>query len=361
MTPAAVRAATALPRRIPKLTSRDVVGVLGDLSDLLDAGCPLSRALTLLSRQAGRPPVRRLLERLSEDIVNGLALADALAGVDAHFSGVQIAMVRAAEMGGFLQKTLAHMAKFGRRRMEMLGRIRGAMTYPAVLLLTALASIVFLLAFVVPRFSRVYETAGADLPWATQFLMDVSAAAASYWWAALAAIAGALAAVNLLLRHEPIRLWLDGLLLRVPVLGPLLQQWALGEFSRCMALLLDGGVPVLRSLRLSGEVIGNRAMRTDVAVVAEGVGQGEAMGPLMAASRRFPASTTELIGIAEESGTLPAVMARLAEQFQRRLEMQLGVLMSLVEPVIVLMVGALVALIVAAMLLPVLLMNTLME
>jgi len=358
---AAIAAVSSKPQPIAKLPGRDVARVVGELSDLLEAGCPLSRALTVLRRQATRSPVRAMLARLEAEIINGSSLAEAMAQTGGNFSGVQVAMVRASEQGGFLQKTLAHMAEHGRHRHDLIRQVKGAMTYPAVLLITAVASIIFLLGFVVPRFSRVYDAADAALPWPTQVLMSISEAVAAYWWAGLAVIALAVAAGRLLLRAEQVRLRLDALLLQIPIAGPLLREWAQGEFCRGMALLLSGGVTVLTSLKLAADVIGNSVMRHAVAALADGVQQGEPMGRLVDDSRLFGPATAELIAIAEESGNLPEVMGRLAQQSQRRLEARLGVLMSMVEPTIVLVVGLLVALIVAGMLLPVLLMSTLVE
>ncbi|MFW6146499.1 MAG: type II secretion system F family protein [Planctomycetota bacterium] len=351
----------ARPARIGRLSRQELTHVLGGLSDLLEAGCPLSRALTVLHRQASRPPVRRLLERLGADVMNGASFADAMARADGLFNPVHVAMIRASEAGGFLQQTLAHIAEFGRRRQELARRVRGALTYPAILSVTAVGSVIFLLAFVVPRFTRVYEAAGADLPWATRVLMAVSGAVAGRWWVALAAIALGLVAARMLMRHEPFRLRADRLLLRTPVIGLFLREWALAEFFRSVGLLLSGGVTVLTSLRLVERVMGNRAMRACVADLAAGVEQGEPMGRRMGEADVFAPATVELVAIAEQSGNLPAVMNRLAVQSQRRLEAKLGVLVAMVEPVVVIVVGGLVALIVAGMLLPVLLMSTLVE
>ena len=229
------------------------------------------------------------------------------------------------------------------------------------MLLTAVGSVVFLLAYVVPRFAQVYQSAGARLPWATRFLIDVGRLVADYWWVGLVCVAACVGLVRLLLRNERVRLGLDGLLLRLPIFGPPLRQWVLAEFARCMALLLQGGVTVLASLKLASQVMGNRTMRAATARLADGVQQGEPMGRLMQADRLFSQATGEVIAIAEESGKLPAVLGRLAEQAQRRVEARLGVLMALAEPMVILLVGSLVALIVMAMLLPVLLMNTLVE
>ena len=361
MTTHAAASIAAPPAPIGRLRRQEITHVLGELSDLLEAGCPLSRALTVLGRQATRPPVRRLLDRLGADVMNGASFADAMARADGLFNPVHVAMIRASEAGGFLQQTLAHIAAAGRRRQELVRHVRGALTYPAILSVTASSSVIFLLAFVVPRFTRVYEAAGATLPWPTRVLMAVSGAVAGGWWALLAAIGLAVVAGQVLMRHEPFRLRTDRLLLRTPVAGPFLREWALGEFFRSVGLLLTGGVTVLSSLRLVERVMGNRAMRVCVADLAEGVEQGEPMGRRMGGAKVFSPATVELIAIAEQSGSLPAVMNRLAAQSQRRLEAKLGVLVAMVEPAVVIVVGAMVALIVAGMLLPVLLMSTLVE
>ncbi len=361
MSPRAVGSVAPAPARIGRLSRQELTAVLGELSDLLEAGCPLSRALTVLHRQASRPPVRRLLERLGADVMNGASFADAMARADGLFSPVHVAMVRASEAGGFLQQTLAHIAEFGRRRLELIRHVRGALTYPVILSVMAVASVIFLLAVVVPRFTRMYHAAGAELPWPTRVLTSISDAVAGGWPMALAAIAVGIVGGRLVVRHEPLRRRIDRLLLRTPVVGPFLREWALGEFFRSVGLLLSGGVTVLTSLRLVERVMGNRAMRARVADLADGVEQGEPMGRRMGDAALFPPATVELIAIAEQSGNLPAVMTRLATQSQRRLETKLGVLVAMVEPAVVIVVGAMVALIVAGMLLPVLLMSTLVE
>ncbi|NLF32624.1 MAG: type II secretion system F family protein [Planctomycetes bacterium] len=347
--------------KIGRIGRQEITHVLGELSDLLEAGCPLSRALTVLRRQAARPSVRRLLDRLGDDIMNGSSFADAMARADGLFNPVHVAMVRASEAGGFLQKTLAHIAEFGRRRQELAHRVRGMLTYPAILSVTAVASVAFLLGFVVPRFTRVYVAAGATLPWPTRLLMAVSDAVAEGWWAALATIALLVLLARMAIRHEPLRRRTDRLLLQMPLAGPFLREWALGEFFRSVGLLLTGGVTVLSSLRLVERAMGNRVIRSCVADLAEGVEQGEPMGRRMADAKVFAPATVELVAIAEQSGSLPSVMTRLAAQSQRRLEARLGVLVAMVEPAVVVVVGGLVALIVAGMLLPVLLMSTLVE
>jgi general secretion pathway protein F len=348
-------------RRIPRLTTRHVVQCLCELSDLLEAGCPLSRALEIMQNQAEHPPVQRLLNRLQSAVVNGASLADAMAAAGGHFSPVHVAMVRAAEAGGFLQRTLAHMAQAGRRRLDLIHRVKKILAYPTVLCLTALASVVFLLSYVVPRFATVYESAGADLPWATRLLTGVSTWATLYWWVGPVVVVLGVGLLNLIARNEQIRLRLDGFLLRVPLAGPLLHSWALAELAMCMALLLEGGVTVLASLKLTSRAVGNRAMRADLAGVAAGVQRGEPMGRLMQAVRRFPPSMAELISIGEESGKLTTVLGRLADQARSRFETRLGIVMSLIEPAVILMVGAVIALVVAGMLLPVFMMNTLVE
>jgi general secretion pathway protein F len=357
------RHARAAPIRrgkpIPGLRARHTAQFLAELSDLLEAGCQLNRALQVMEQQTAHPALRQLVERLHADIVEGASLADAMAALHGHFGEVDVAMVEAAEAGGFLQRTLRDMAEHSQRHIQMMQQIRAALTYPAILMTLSLASIVFLLNFLVPRFNRIYDTARAALPLPTQILIGASDFLTHYWWACLLGVAGAVLLARGAMRNHAFALRVDAAIFRLPLFGPLARDWAMSQLTRTMSLLLGGGLPALRCLTLTGQVMGNRALREQVSRLAEAVERGEPIGQQMRTSRLFSSSLAELISIGEESGKLPDVLTRLAQQHQRRFATRLAGMLSLVEPTIILVMGVLIGLVVAAMLLPVLLMSTL--
>ncbi|MFW6133451.1 MAG: type II secretion system F family protein [Planctomycetota bacterium] len=350
---------TARPRRVARATTRDVTSLMVQLADLLDAGCSLARALEAIARQAGAAPLGALARRLHEEIVAGRSLAQAMDAVGAHFSQVQVAMVRAAETGGFLQQTLSNLAAHLSQQTAAARQVRAKLAYPGVLAITAVASVVFLLTFVVPRFTQMYRTAEQNLPRPTRVLLGVSGFVESHWvWLLVGLVAGVLG-VRALFRWSAFRAWWDGALLRAPVVGRVLRDWEMSRFAGTMSLMLSGGGTVLSSLRMSAGVLGNTALRREVEALAGAVEHGEPLSGPMKGSRFFDATAIEMIVVSEATGRLAGAMERLGRQRHRDFQLRVDTLLSLVEPLIILLIGVVVGLTVVAMLLPVLMMNTL--
>jgi len=329
------------------------------LSDLLEAGCPLSRALDACARQAPGKPLGKVAAHLHGEINNGASLAGAMESLRPHFSETQISMVRAAEAGGFLQKTLSRLAAHAAQQTAAVKQIRAKLAYPAVLALTAIASVVFLLTYVVPRFTRMYRTAQQLLPTPTRVLLAVSNFIADQWIAVILATVAMLLILRAIFRWSRFKDKWDSVAPSIPVIGPVIRNWEMARFARTMALMLAGGGTVPRSLRISGRVISNRAFRQEVDELASAVEHGQPLSGQMHNSRFFDVPAIEMIVISETTGKLAVVMGRLGEQRYRDFQLRVDTLLSLLEPAIILIVGCLVGLTVVALLLPVLLMNTL--
>jgi type II secretory pathway component PulF len=334
--------------------------LLTELSDMLSAGCQLERALAVLKQQAHHLQVQKVVAQIHGDIVEGSSFADAMANAG-QFRQIHVAMVRAAEAGGFLQRTLRHLAEDSFLELESISKVRRSMAYPLVLLITALVSVVFLLCYVVPRFTSIYAAAGTALPLPTRVLLALSGFSTSYWWVLVAILIGAMLLGRLLLKREDVRLFWDRLILRMPLLGPLMIQWQMGQFARTMSLLLEGGLTVLQALQMTRDVLSNRVVRMQVGRLADAVQGGRGLGQQLGQSWPFSPAVAEIVRVAEQSGKLTDVFSRLSQQCYRQFASRLSTLMTLVEPAVILVVGALIGLVVAAMLLPVLLMNTLVE
>lgn len=356
--PSAARTDPAARRSTRGLNRQHVGELMVQLADLIEAGCPVSRALEAVSRQVSHRPLAALASSLHSDIVNGASLAAAMERHDA-FTTVEVSMIRAAEAGGFLQRTLTTLAEHAARQRDAIRRIQARLAYPAVLAVTAAASVIFLLAYIVPQFTRVYRDAGQVLPAPTRVLLAVSGFLSSYWVVLVLAVVTIVVAWRGLLRSDSFRYRWDAIFLRVPVLAPLIRNWELARFGQTMSLLLGGGVPAVRALRLTAGGVGRLPIREEVERLAAAVEQGEALSGPMAHSRFFDPTVKEMIVVSEASGKLASVLERLADQRQRDFRARADALLALAEPAIILVIGVVVGLTVIALLLPVLYMNTL--
>ncbi len=355
-------AAKAQSAGIEGLKKQDIRHLMVQMSDLIEAGCQVSRALEAISRQSKGRSLGQLAEAINNQIVNsGSSLAGAMESMGDVFSEVHISMIRAAEAGGFLSNTLSSMAEHISQQSEISKQIKGKLAYPAVLAFTVVASVMFLLTYVVPRFVQVYRSAHRTLPFATRALLAVSGFIESHFIILLIGVLLVILLCRGLLRVSAIRLSWDSVMLRLPIVGRLVRDLETYRFARTMSLLIAGGVGVLKSLRLARGVVSNQRVRGEVDALGDAVERGEAISGQMRTSSVFDETTMEMIAVSEATGKLGEVLDHLASQRYRDFQRKVGVLMSLVEPAIILVMGVLVGLTVMALLLPVLSMNTLIK
>jgi len=331
------------------------------LTDLLEAGCSLRRALEAIARQAATKPLSRLAETLKIEIENGTSLAGAMEKLPGLFSHVDVAMIRAAERGGFLPKTLSSLARRASQSTETRKQIRAKLAYPTVLAVAVIASTIFLMTYVVPKFAQIYQSTQQALPGPTKTLLAVCGVVQRHGMYLAALLILVVLMVRGLLRFKSLRIQWDALVLRLPIVGPTLRDWQIYNFAGTMSLLLSGGVTALRGLRLAAGVVANRHVRAEIEILADAVEHGEPLSGPMRDSTLFDATTVEMIVVSEASGNLAAVLGRLAAQRYRDFQMRIGVMLSLLEPVIILVMAIVVALIVMALLLPVFSMNSLVS
>lgn len=324
------------------------------LSSLLAAGVPLSRALQILQREAETPAAREQWKGIHDLVVDGATLADAMNQWPQTFPRVYTAMIQAGEMGGFLDVVLAQIAEFQGREKELRGRVISALIYPAILLLLAVGVLIFLLTFFIPRFQLVFAGFGAPLPLITKVIIAVSESVRQYGPFILVAVVVAV----LMVRHwfqsdEGRRKW-ENLLLRAPLLGSLTSRFALTRFCRMLGTLTGSGVPLMSALKVARESIGNQTLTDALTNSMERVKQGDALSASLAdCPFLFPHSVLEMISVAEEAGTLDKELVRLAAVTEGDLDRQLKTAVSLAEPFTLIFMAAFVGTIFIGMLLPI--------
>ena len=346
-----------------RVTQRHVEAFTRELASLLAGGVPLARALHLLRRETKAPGPQRLWGKIYEDVVGGQALADALAQHPRSFSSVYVAMVRAGEAGGFLDVVLSQIAEFRTREQDLKGKVKAALVYPCVLGVLAVGVLIFLLTFFIPRFAPMFKQFGSSLPLITQVIVAVSHAVGSIYGLMVAAvITGLVIAFLRAIKTDGGRRRWERILLRTPGVGVVMGHFALVRFCRMLGTLLNSGVPLVSSLKVAKEAIGNQTLADTVEFGIVEVQRGASLARALGSSDKlFPASVVETIAIAEETGRLDKELVRLAGAYEIELDRQLRMLVALAEPLLLFVMAALIGTVVIGMLLPVMNMSDLMK
>jgi type II secretory pathway component PulF len=348
------RAAGGRLARVGRVSKNDVEAFTRQLANLLAAGVPLSRALSILSREASKSAAGKLWATVHDQVTGGMSLADALSVHPRAFSPVYVAMVRAGETGGFLDVVLEQIATFRSREQDLKNKITSALLYPTILAVLAGGIMVFLLMFFIPRFSQMFAEFGGSLPALTRAIVAASRLLVTYWFILALVVALAVFAIRRALASEEGRRFLERTTLRFPLFGRAVSRFALVRFCRMLGTLVGAGVPLVAALRVAKEAIGNQVLADTVDGAIEDVQHGTALAhSLESCSLLFPSSVIEMISVAEESSRLDKELVRLAATYEQELDRQLKTIVTLIEPALLFLMAAIVGTIVIGMLLPI--------
>ncbi len=333
------------------------VGVLYEqLADLLGAGVPVLRALTVLSQQAGSPALGRILREVRDDVAGGMTLADAMDKHPYAFPNLHVSMIRAGEKGGFLEQVLSRVSDFVRRQDELRSKFLGSMIYPCVLLTAGVAAITGLMIFVVPKIRDLLETQHLPLP--TIIVFGISDVLSHYWMHVLGVLAVVVIAIAGFLQSQVGRRLVAKVQLGAPGFGKIYTMVALCRFCRIFGTLLANGIPIINALRISKDSMGNVILAEAVEKSADSVTSGESLAEPLARSEVFPPAIMDMIAVAEESNTLEKVLVGIADTQEARTARQIDLFVRLLEPMMLLMMGMAVMFIAVALLLPIMRMAT---
>ena len=324
------------------------------LSSLLAAGVSLSRALVILYSEASTPVAAAKWKEIHDLVIDGMPLAEAMAKSPDVFPRVYVAMVQAGETGGFLDVVLAQIADFQSREKELRSKVTSAMLYPTILLVLALGVLTFLLVYFIPNFQKLFQGFGGSLPVLTQMIIAASHIVRSYGLFVLAGLAtGAFMIRNWFASEKGRRVW-EGTILRLPMVGPLVAEFAMARFCRMLGTLLGAGVPLVQGLNVARKSIGNQILVDAVATSIERVQEGERLGQSLAECRGlFPSSVLEMISVAEESGRLDTELVRVANVTEGDLDRQLKTAVAFAEPLMLFLIAGFIGTIFIGMLLPI--------
>jgi general secretion pathway protein F len=355
-------AKSAAGRLFKKVRLGELAVMTRQLSTLLAAGLPLVPSLNALVAQIRQPELRQSLARIRDEINEGNSLTTSLALFPAIFPPVYINMVRAGEASGTLDLVLERLAEFYESQQAMKMKIQAAMAYPVFMFFIGSAVLLFLVAFVVPRITEIFTEMHQTLPAITIFLIAVSGFLKSFWWLALVALAGAAGAIRYAVtKTEKGRYAWDRLKITTPLVGPINRKIALARFSRTLGTLLQGGVPLLAALDIVENIVDNRLISDEIKKAKRDVEEGQSLSAPLARSNLFPPIVTEMISVGEQSGTMEKMLFRISDAYDKEVESGILMMTSLLEPVMILVMGLVVGFIVVSIFLPLFEMNQLVR
>jgi len=345
-------------RLIRRVRRQDIVVMTRQLATLIRSGMPLLQALTAISEQLEGYPMQRVVYSVRERVNAGEPLADALEHHPRLFNDLYVNMVRAGEAAGALETILGRLASYLEAAHRQRSKVMASMIYPALMLVVGTGVLVFLMSFVVPRLTQIFEEMGRDLPALTRVLIGISSFFASWRFAVfLVVLVVAIVVVRVNTRRGRGRYLLDRMRLRIPVAGALLRKLAVARFARTLGTLLAGGIPVLRSLDIVQSVMGNAVMAQAVGEARERIGEGASMSDELRKSQEFPPIVVHMVAVGEASGSLEEMLLNIAETYDTEVEIATNKLISLLEPLMIVVMGVLVGFIVLSVLLPIFEMN----
>jgi general secretion pathway protein F len=342
----------------PRVTTRGLAMVTQELSTLLKAGLELDRALGILVGLSDIGALKAPFEGVRNRVRDGMSFAEALAA-DPVFPKFYVSMVRAGEHGGSLDVTLQRLTDYLGRTMAIREQITSALVYPCLLLLTAGASIIVILVFVIPEFEPLFADAGKSLPLPTQVVMGAGHAVRDYGWLFILLVVGGVFALRRWLQKPANRLIWDGYKLRWPILGNLLSSIEVERLMRTFGTLLSNGVPIPTALMLSKEVLSNTVLAAAIRDAAVSLREGERLAQRLARSKVFPPVTLDLISIGEESGKLDEMLLRQADLDESRIKHKVDRALAMMVPVLTIGLGAVVAGLIVSMLVAIISVNDL--
>jgi len=341
-------------KRVP---ARCIVDFTEELSDMLDAGIPLDRSLSILVELERNDTFKKALEGMHKEIHSGSTFAECLAKYPALFSEVYINTVRAGEAGGSLETVLRRLKKFIEDSRRLKEDIRSALIYPLLLTFVGGSAVALMLLVFIPKFSVILDDMGGVMPLPTQILLNISGALTKYWPVIVVLIAAAVIAMRFLLRTADGRRKCDGFKLILPLFGPILRKSAVSRFARTLGALMQGGLPILEALNIAVTTMGNACMAKDMRPVIEGVRRGRGLTVPLRESSAFPPLAVHMLAVGEETGRLDETLLRLSDKYDRDVSIAVKRLLSLLEPVIILVMAVIVGFVVISLLLAVFSLN----
>ncbi len=335
------------------IKTRDLVIFTRQFATMINAGLPLVQSLTILAQQTENKALKDVVKQVVYDVEAGNTLADAFRKHPKAFPDLYVNMVAAGEAGGILDTILLRLATFLEKNDALVRKVKGAMVYPAVIVAVAVIAIAVLLIFVIPTFESMFASVNMELPLPTQAVIGASKILTEWWWAILLAIGVAAFGFRQYYNTPDGRKRVDGGLLRSPVIGDLLRKSAVSRFTRTLGTLISSGVSILDGLEITAKTAGNRVIHDAVMQSRASIAGGETIAGPLQNSGVFPPMVISMIAVGEQTGGLDEMLAKIADFYDSEVDVAVSALLSLMEPIMIVVLGVVVGGMVVAMYLPI--------
>jgi type IV pilus assembly protein PilC len=336
-----------------KITEKNVVVFCRIFATMINAGLPLIQCLDLLGRQEENKTFSKVIWSIKADIEGGSTLTDALKKFPKIFDDLFVNLVAAGESGGILDVILQRLSGYMEKAMKLKGQVKGAMSYPIIVLVIATAIVAGLLIFVVPTFQKMFEGMGGALPGPTQFLVDVSNACVNYWFHAIIGVLVLRFALKKYIATEKGTLLFDSLILKAPIFGPLLKKVAVAKFSRTLSTMMQSGVPIIEGLGIVSRTSGNKIIENALMKTRQSISEGKTIAEPLAETDVFPSMVVQMIAVGEATGALDTMLAKIADFYDDEVDAAVAALTGMLEPLMMMILGPIVGFILIAMYLPI--------
>jgi type IV pilus assembly protein PilC len=340
-------------KRGGRVPTRDIVIFTRQFATMINSGLPLVQALDILAQQTENKALAEVTKQVVYDVESGHTLADALSKHPRAFTQLYVNMVAAGEAGGILDTILLRLAVFLEKNDAIVRKVKGAMIYPAVIFSVAIIAVVVLLVFVIPTFQSMFASVNMELPLPTKIVIGMSDFLQSFWWALIVGIGAGAFLVQRYYKTEGGKLVIDRMLLNAPVLGDLLRKSAVSRFTRTLGTLISSGVAILDGLEITARTAGNRVIHDAVMQSRGSIAGGETIAQPLAKSGVFPPMVTSMIAVGEATGGLDEMLTKIADFYDDEVDAAVGALLSLMEPIMIVVLGVIVGGMIVAMYLPI--------
>ncbi|NOT09490.1 MAG: type II secretion system F family protein [Gemmatimonadales bacterium] len=342
-----------LPGMKKGVSTRDVVIFTRQFATMINAGLPLVQSLSILAQQTENKTLKDVTKAVVYDVEAGNTLADALAKHPKAFTDLYVNMVAAGEAGGILDTILLRLATFLEKNDALVRKVKGALVYPAVIISVAIIAVAVLLIFVIPTFASMFASVNMTLPLPTRIVMGASDTLLRFWWLMILVIVVGVLGLRSYYATPNGKKTIDGLLLKSPVLGDLLRKSAVSRFTRTLGTLISSGVSILDGLEITAKTAGNRVIHDAVMQSRQSIAGGETIAGPLQTSGVFPPMVISMISVGEQTGGLDEMLTKIADFYDTEVDVAVSALLSLMEPVMIVVLGVIVGGMVVAMYLPI--------